>query len=182
MAAGASRHPPSRIRELSGGRPDAPARDSIGQKRGEPAQDGEQARVSAEKGRIHMTIRLVLEIDEPTPSRNRTHGAHWSRNHAMRKRWAWLVRGALCEARRAAERGDPLLTLGLWPLKHATVRVVRHGPRLLDPEHATAGLKWLPDQLVTERVLTDDKPAHLTLAPVEQYLSKPYRTIVVVES
>ena len=61
---------------------------------------------------------------------------------------------------------------------------------VLDPKHArklradacTGGLKWLIDQLVTERILTDDKPKHLTLLPVEQHTSKPYRTEVIVEA
>lgn len=125
-------------------------------------------------------MNVILEIDEPTPSVNRLHGHHWSRKLAMRKRWAWLVRSALCEARRAAEPGDPLLTPGLWPLKRAIVRIIRHGPRVLDPDNAIAGCKWLLDQLVTEGLLVDDKPAHLTFPPVEQHIGKPYRTIVEI--
>lgn len=118
-----------------------------------------------------MTV--TLEIDEPTPSRNRTHGAHWSRNHQMRKRWAWLVRAAVSAAR---SRG---VLLPVRP-RHAVVRVIRHGARLLDPDNATAGCKWLLDSLVTEGLLIDDKPEHLTLPPVEQHIGKPYRTIVEI--
>lgn len=125
-----------------------------------------------------MTV--VLEIDEPTPSVNRLHGRHWSSKLKMRKRWAWLVRSALCEARRGAGPGDPLLTTGLWPLKRATVRVIRHGPRILDPDNAIAGCKWLIDQLVTEGLIVDDAAKYLTLLPVEQHVGKPYRTVVEI--
>lgn len=119
-----------------------------------------------------MTV--ILEIDEATPSRNRTHGAHWSRNHEMRKRWAWLVRAAVSNAR---SRG---IVLPVKP-QHAIVKVIRHGARLLDPDNATAGCKWLLDSLVSEGLLTDDKPAHLTFPPVEQHIGKPHRTLVVID-
>jgi len=126
---------------------------------------------------------LVLEIPEPMPSVNRLHGRHWGRKVKMNKRWAWLTRIALCEARRAAEPGDPILTAGLWPLKRAVVRVIRHGPRLLDPDNASGGLKWMIDSLVREGILTNDSPKHLTLPPVEQHIDrKNGRTVVIVEA
>lgn len=131
-----------------------------------------------------MTVILTLAFSEPTPSVNRLHGRHWGRKVKMRKRWGWLTRAALSEARRSAFLGGEnraLLSPDLWPLPHATVRVVRHGARLLDPDNATGGTKWLLDSLVHEGILTDDKPAHLTLLPVEQHIGEPYRTMVIVE-
>lgn len=131
-------------------------------------------------------MQIVLEISEPTPSVNKLHGHHWNRKIKMRKRWAWLTRAALVEARRLAHFGgsnQELLDASLWPLQHAKVQIIRYGARLLDPDNASGGCKWLIDQLVTERILTDDKPENLTLPPVEQHIDrKQRRTVVIVEA
>lgn len=117
-----------------------------------------------------MTV--TLHIPEATPSVNILHGHHWSRKLRERKKWGWLVKAAVLEARFNRPETPP---------ERVRVRIVRHGARLLDTDNAIAGSKFLIDSLVAEGLARDDSPKHLTLQ-LEQHVSRERYTTVVVEA
>jgi hypothetical protein len=114
---------------------------------------------------------IVLIFDETTPSLNALHGHHFTKKHRLRMRWHWLVK--------AEVRRQQIWIPPKW--SRATIRVERHGPRLLDFDNARAGLKPLIDSLVTEEIITDDTPAVIGEPELKQFVSKERKTVVYVE-
>lgn len=114
---------------------------------------------------------IELTIDEATPSLNRSLGQHWSHQHKLRKRWHWLVKAALLDAK----------FFDTPRYSKATLTIERHGKRILDADNARAGAKALTDQLVQQGLLLDDKPAVIGEPTIRQFVSKTERTIVRIE-
>ncbi len=115
---------------------------------------------------------IVLNFDECTPSLNALHGHHWNKKHKLRMRWHWLVK-------------REVLRQQIWiPPKwaKATIRIERHGPRLLDYDNARAGLKPLIDSLVHEEIITDDSPEVIGEPELKQIVSKDRKTVVWIEA
>jgi hypothetical protein len=114
---------------------------------------------------------IVLQIPEATPSANTTLWAHWRKKHALRKRWAWLVRAAKLEAK--------VFDAPKYP--KATVTIERHSPRMLDADNCRAGTKVLADSLVAEGLILDDSMAVIGEPVIRQIASKTKKTVVTIE-
>lgn len=114
---------------------------------------------------------IVLVFDEPTPSINVHYGHHWSKKHALRERWMWLVKREL--------RRQQIWVPPKW--SKARIRIERYGPRMLDADNARAGMKPLIDRLVQEGIITDDNPSVIGEPEVKQIVGKERGTRVYVE-
>lgn len=114
---------------------------------------------------------IVLVIDEPTPSLNVTMRGHWSKQHALRNRWWWLVKAAI---RRAQIWIPPK-----WP--KAKVRIERYGPRHLDADNFRGGTKFLTDALVREEIIANDTPEVIGEPELRQIIGKERGTRIYVE-
>jgi len=108
---------------------------------------------------------IELTIPEATPSLNRMLGQHWAHKHELRKRWAWLVRAALLEAK-IFERPR---------YARATVTIERTAGRKIDFENAMAGTKFLTDSLVQEGFILDDSPEIIGHPVLHQIIDKRLR-------
>lgn len=115
---------------------------------------------------------IVLHIDEPIPSLNKTIGGHWSRQLKHRRRWQWLTRAAI---RRAQIFIPPK-----WA--KARIRIERYGARILDADNVRGGAKALIDALKYEEIIADDSPAHIGEPEIRQFVSGERRTVVYVEA
>lgn len=115
---------------------------------------------------------ITLTIDEATPSLNPSIGQHWSHQHKLRKRWHWLVKAALLNAKFFESPRYP----------KAILTIERHGKRVLDADNARAGMKALTDQLVQQGLLLDDRPAVIGEPTIRQFVSKTERTVVTIEA
>jgi len=115
---------------------------------------------------------IVLHIDEPIPSLNKTLGGHWTRQLKHRRRWQWLTRAAI---RRAQIFIPPK-----WP--RAKIRIERYGQRILDADNVRGGAKALIDALKYEEIIADDSPANIGEPEIRQFVSKERRTVVYVEA
>jgi hypothetical protein len=114
---------------------------------------------------------ITLEIPEATPSDNATRWAHWCKKAALRKRWAWLVKAAMLEAK--------VFQAPKYP--KAIVTIERHGPRSLDADNARMGAKCLMDSLVAEGLILDDSVAVIGEPVIRQIKSKLKKTVVTIE-
>lgn len=112
---------------------------------------------------------IVLTIDEPTPSLNISIGQHWAHQHKLRKRWHWLVKAALLNAK----------FFDRPKYAKATLTIERYGARILDSDNARGGAKCLTDQLVQQGLLLDDRPAVIGEPVIRQFVSKTERKTVV---
>lgn len=115
---------------------------------------------------------IVLHIDEPIPSLNKTLGGHWSRQLKHRRRWQWLTRAAVLRAQ--------IYVPPKWAT--ARIRIERYGARILDADNVRGGAKALIDALKYEEIIADDSPAHIGVPEICQFVSKDRRTIVYVEA
>lgn len=115
---------------------------------------------------------IVLHIDEPIPSLNKTVGGHWSRQLQHRRRWQWLTR--------AAVRRAQIFVPPKWV--RAKIRIERYGQRILDADNVRGGAKALIDALKYEEIIVDDSPAHIGEPEIHQFVSKDRRTVVYVEA
>jgi hypothetical protein len=104
---------------------------------------------------------MTLTIPEATPSLNASSGEHWTARHRRRTHWAWLVRIAKLEAVQAG--GGSAAPWGSECLTRASVKVERYGRRKLDYDNFVAGCKALIDSLVTEGLIEDDSPEHVSV-------------------
>lgn len=103
---------------------------------------------------------IVLHIDEPIPSLNKTIGGHWSRQLKHRRRWRWLTRAALHQAK--------FFEQPKWP--RAKIRIERYGERILDADNVRCGAKALIDALKLEGVIEDDSMAHIGEPEIRQFI------------
>ena len=117
--------------------------------------------------------RIVLVIDEPTPSINRLLGQHWIRNYRHRERWSWLIRAARLRAGAQPQR---------W--SKAYVGYTRYGARALDYENLVAGCKGVTDVLRREGFFEDDSPDKLEAAYAQHAVGRDkrqHRTVIILE-
>jgi len=112
---------------------------------------------------------MILDIPEATPSLNRVFQGHWSRRHALRNKWAWLVRAARLEAK----------LFPTQPLQKAKLTIERWGPKRLDHDNYVAGCKGMIDSLRVEGFIVDDSPGHIEARYI-QHIGKR-RTRVCIE-
>lgn len=115
---------------------------------------------------------IVLVIDEPTPSLNPLLRGHWSKNWRIRQKWQWLVKAEI--------RRQQLWVPPRW--SKATIRIERHGSRILDRDNLRGGTKFLTDSLVHEGIITNDTPDVIGEPELKQVVSKERKTIVWVEA
>ena len=115
---------------------------------------------------------IVLHIDEPIPSLNKSISGHWSRQMKHRRRWQWLTRAAVLRAK--------ILSPPKWD--RARIRIERYGARILDTDNVRGGAKALIDALKYEGIIADDSPAHIGEPEIRQFVSKERRTVVRVEA
>jgi len=114
---------------------------------------------------------IVLHIDEPIPSLNKTIGGHWSRQLKHRRRWQWLTRAAILRAQ--------IFIPPKWP--RAKIRIERYGGRILDADNVRGGAKALIDALKYEEIIADDSAAHIGEPEIRQFVSTERRTVVYIE-
>jgi hypothetical protein len=116
---------------------------------------------------------IVLDIPEPTPSMNALLGRHWSHRKKEREKWGWLVKAALNRLR-LAQRPN-------WD--QARVTIERYGARILDSDNFRGGTKFVTDSLVTEGIITDDKPSVIGEPILRQFIAPANRrrTVVIIE-
>lgn len=115
---------------------------------------------------------IVLVFDEPTPSINVHYGHHWSKKHALRKRWGMLVK--------AEVRRQQIWIPPKWA--KAKIRIERYGSRILDADNCRAGMKALLDAIKTEEIILDDSPAVIGEPEIKQFAGKERGTRVYVEA
>lgn len=122
-------------------------------------------------------MRLILEIDEPTPSLNEWNGSHWAVKHRLRDRWGWLIRAALSANRRHDIVAEATLKTHAMKGGMVSVSITRYGLRLLDEDNLHGGTKPARDALKAEGLIKDDRPA-FTMFHVEQHFGDPPRTVI----
>lgn len=93
----------------------------------------------------------VLQLPEPTPSRNQFHHKHWRVEHTAKKRWGKMIAIAAMHARTLPAIGK------------RRVRVDRYGMRRLDEDNFIGGLKGILDSMRELGLLVDDNAASLEL-------------------
>lgn len=112
---------------------------------------------------------ITLTIDEATPSLNLLLNDHWAKKVKMRRRWHWLVKIGLSDAR-------------IWErpcYPKARVTIERYGPRVLDSDNCRAGMKFLMDGLKLHGIILDDRPAVIGEPQIHQIVHKTLRRTVV---
>lgn len=112
---------------------------------------------------------IILEISEPTPSLNRMLGEHWAKKVEQRRRWRWLVRAAMLQAK----------FFPLVPLPRARITITRYGRRMCDPDNLIGGTKMLTDSLVREGILANDTPDRLELIVRQEITKIPHTTVLI---
>lgn len=116
---------------------------------------------------------IILEIDEPLPSLNSFWHGHWSKKTALRKRWAWLVRAAILNAKITIKPN----------YARAKVTVTRYGARRLDDDNIRGGGKMMIDSLVKEGLLKDDSPDVIGSPEFRQIIgTRARKTVVEIEA
>lgn len=112
---------------------------------------------------------ITLTIDEATPSLNLLLNDHWALKTKTRRRWQWLVKAALLNAKFYDKP----------KMSKARIEIERYGARTLDSDNCRAGMKFMMDGLVKHGVLLDDKPAVIGEPAIRQIVHKTLRKTVV---
>ena len=117
-------------------------------------------------------MRYELTIPEPTPSLNRTQRRHWTHGYKLKKRWQWLVWGALM---------TQLPPQGVIALNRARVTVTRYAPYpIRDRDNLYGGCKPLIDAIKRCGLIVDDDAANVDKEVTEAKLGKGERPHTVI--